>query len=106
MMLKHDTIIKDQLEKGVIEKVDRFNVDGMKHYIPHHLVITPQKATTQLRIVYDTSVKSKFGKSACIAAQCYYKTCVEFYLDSDYMKSGLYLISKRHSFRSDFGKVK
>ena len=58
MMLKYDTIIQDQLEKGIIEKVDRFKVDGMKHYIPHHVVITPQKATTKLRIVYDASARS------------------------------------------------
>ena len=61
MMLKYDTIIQDQLKKGVIEKVDRFKVDGMKHYIPYHLVIIPQKATTKLKIVYDASAKSKLG---------------------------------------------
>ena len=61
MMLKYDTIIQDQLEKGFIEKVDRFKVDSMKDYIPHHIVITPQKATMKLRIVYDASARSKFG---------------------------------------------
>ena len=64
MMLKYDTNIQDQLGKGLIEKFDRFNVDGMKHYIPHHVVITPQKATTKLRIVYDASAWSKFGNKS------------------------------------------
>ena len=71
MMLKYDTIIQDQLEKGVVEKVDRFNVDGIKHYIPHHVVITPQKATTKLRIVYDASAKSKFGNKSL--NECFYR---------------------------------
>ena len=71
MMLKYDTIIQDQLEKGIIEKVNRFKVDGMKHYIPHHVVITPQKATTKLRIVYDASARSKFGNKSL--NECLYR---------------------------------
>ena len=71
MMLKYDTIIQDQLEKGVIEKVDRFNVDGMKHYIPHHVVIAPQKATTKLRIVYNASARSNFGNKSL--KECLYR---------------------------------
>ena len=30
-----------------------------RNIIPHHAVITPQKSTTKLRVVYDASVKSK-----------------------------------------------
>ena len=71
MMLKYDTIIQDQLEKGIIEKVDRFKADGMKHYIPHHVVITPQKSTTKLRIVYDASARSKFGNKSL--NECLYR---------------------------------
>lgn len=55
----YDTIIQDQLEKGVIEKVDKTSVDGPKHYLPHHAVINPLNPTTKLRIVYDASAKSK-----------------------------------------------
>ena len=71
MMLKYDTIIQDQLEKGITEKVDRFKVDGMEHYIPHHVVITPQKATSKLRIVYDASARSKFGNKSL--NECLYR---------------------------------
>jgi hypothetical protein len=40
---KYDSIIQDQLKKGVIEKVNDSLSDGLVHYIPHHAVITPQK---------------------------------------------------------------
>ena len=55
---KYDAIIQDQLSKGVIEKVDVHVADGFVHYIPHHAVITPQKTTTKVRVVYDASAKT------------------------------------------------
>jgi hypothetical protein len=48
---KYNKVIQDQLNKGVIEKVDKNVQDGPIHYIPHHAVVTPQKSTTKLRIV-------------------------------------------------------
>ena len=54
-------IIEDQLKHGIIEKV-RHEVpssDTIKHYIPHHSVINPSKATTKVRIVYDASAKTR-----------------------------------------------
>lgn len=55
---KYDETIQDHLKKGVKEKVDS-NVDtGLKHFIPHHAVITPQILTTKVRIVYDASAKT------------------------------------------------
>ena len=71
MLPKYDSIIQDQLAKGVIEKVDRFKCDGIKHYIPHHVVITPQKTTTKLRVVYDASAKSKLGSKSL--NECLYR---------------------------------
>ena len=51
--------IKDQIEKGVIEKVLVDTVEGpIKHYCPHHPVITPLKTTTKVHIVYDASAKT------------------------------------------------
>lgn len=55
---KYDEIIQDQFKKGVIEKVENSGQSGLKHYIPHHAVITPQKTTTKVRIVYDASAKT------------------------------------------------
>ncbi|XP_060573569.1 uncharacterized protein LOC132731405 [Ruditapes philippinarum] len=41
------------MSKGVMEKVQ----NSGNHFIPHHVVITPQNSTTKLRIVYDASAK-------------------------------------------------
>ena len=59
LVQKYDDIIKDQLRKGIIEKVRTESNCTLKHYIPHHAVINPTKATTKVRIVYDASAKTK-----------------------------------------------
>ena len=62
MLKMYDNVIKDQLNKEVIESVDDNSIQGkLKHYIPHHAVVTPNKNTTKLRIVYDVSAKTKKG---------------------------------------------
>ena len=58
LMQKYDNIIQEQVDRGVIEKIDRFIQDGEKHYLSHHAIITPQKPTTKVRVVYDASAKS------------------------------------------------
>ena len=59
LLTKYDSVIQDQLLKGVIEKVDNESQDGIKHYLPHHAVINPLKQTTKLRVVYDASAKTR-----------------------------------------------
>ena len=59
LMKQYDSIIQDQLEKGVIEKVNSTLADGIRHYLPHHAVINPHKPTTKLRVVYDASPKTR-----------------------------------------------
>lgn len=60
LLSKYDDIIQQQLEQGIIEKVDHKTEEGpVNHYIPHHAVITPTKTTTKVRIVYDASAKTK-----------------------------------------------
>ena len=56
---QYDSIIQDQLDKGIIEKVENTYTDNIKHYLPHHAVINPHKPTTKLRVVYDASSKAK-----------------------------------------------
>ncbi|XP_060601761.1 uncharacterized protein LOC132755002 [Ruditapes philippinarum] len=44
--------------KGIIEEVKPNKSNGTVHYLAHHGVITPQKTTTKLRVVYDASAKT------------------------------------------------
>ena len=60
-MEEYDSVIKDQLNKGIIERVDSSepSITGRTHYIPHHPVIRRDKETTKLRVVYDASAKTQ-----------------------------------------------
>ena len=72
LLEQYDKIIQDQLSKGMIEKVTSNSEEGpIKHYIPHHPVITPSKHTTKMRIVYDASAKTR--KSAQSLNDCQYR---------------------------------
>ena len=72
MLYQYENIIKDQHEKGIIEKVDEKSKEGeRKHYIPHHAVFTPAKNTTKVRIVYDASAKTK--KTNLSLNECLYR---------------------------------
>ncbi len=53
---KYNNIIQEQLAQGIIEVADNALSDCI-HYIPHHPVLTPQKSTTKVRVVYDASSK-------------------------------------------------
>ena len=53
-------MIKDQLDKGIIERVDqseKVQPCHQIHYLPHHCVVREGKSTTKLRIVYNASAK-------------------------------------------------
>ena len=45
---KYDDIITYQLNKGIIGKVGSEPNSLIKHYIPHHAVVNPAKATTKV----------------------------------------------------------
>ncbi|EYC39640.1 hypothetical protein Y032_0647g1093 [Ancylostoma ceylanicum] len=53
----YDNTFKMQLDKHIIEEIPEGQriEKGVVHYIPHQPVITPQKETTKLRIVFDAS---------------------------------------------------
>ena len=57
--VKYDEVIQQQLGKGIIEKVSMKETPNVKHYIPHQAVLTPGKATTKVRVVYDATPKCK-----------------------------------------------
>ncbi|XP_074620271.1 uncharacterized protein LOC141879055 [Acropora palmata] len=63
-----DSIIKEQLNSGVIEKVAELEETEKVHYLPHHAVIRRDAETTKLRIVYDAS--SKEGKNGTSLNDC------------------------------------
>ena len=53
ILKEYDAVIKDQLNRGIVEIVDKKDVGemGKVHYMPHHAVIRRDKQTTKLRIV-------------------------------------------------------
>ncbi|VDM94943.1 unnamed protein product, partial [Onchocerca ochengi] len=64
LLLKYNETIREQLQSNIIEKVNpEMDQVGVIHYLPHHKVVTPTKATTKLRIVYDASSHTKGMKS-------------------------------------------
>lgn len=63
VLVEYDTVIRDQLQNGIVEEVQPTEKEPDKvHYLPHHAVIRRDKNTTKVRIVYDASSKS-FGPS-------------------------------------------
>ena len=61
LLTEYDTIIRDQLDKGIVEMVTQPTVTASDrvHYLPHHGVVRQDKATSKLRIVYDASARSE-----------------------------------------------
>ena len=60
ILREYDSIIQDQLQSGIIEKVDRTKCPdfGRVHYLPHHGVVGRDALTTKLRVVFDASSKA------------------------------------------------
>ena len=64
-LTKYDAVIQDQLHKDIIEIVpEEESANTSKHYIAHHEIVTPEKTTTKLRIVFDASAKTKKGNQS------------------------------------------
>ena len=64
-MNEYDSIVKEQLSTGVIEKVSELEEPGGNvHYLPHHAVIRGDAETTKLRIVYDASSKDSKNRTS------------------------------------------
>lgn len=61
ILKEYDGIIRDQLERGIVEVVDDpAQMDGGRlHYLPHHTVIRHEKETTKLRVVFDASAQGE-----------------------------------------------
>ena len=60
LLHKYDHVIQQQVNAGIIEEVvDVCGSSTRKYYLPHHPVLTPDKETTKIRIVYDASAKAQ-----------------------------------------------
>ena len=72
LLEQYEAIIQDQLQRGIVEKVTDNSEEGtLKHYIAHHPIITPSKNTTKVRVVYDTSAKTKQSQKSL--NECLYR---------------------------------
>ena len=71
VLREYDSVIKEQLASGVIEKVEESGKADRVHYIPHLAVIRKEASTTKLRVVYDASAKS--GKESASLNDCLHK---------------------------------
>ena len=68
---QYNEIIEEHPKRGIIERISYETNNVVKHYIPHHPVINPTKATTKMRIVYDASAKTKHGNKSL--NECLYR---------------------------------
>ena len=65
LLHKYDEIIQQQVKNNTIEEVDVTKPSETKrYYLPHHPILTPDKETTKIRIVYDASAKAKSTASS------------------------------------------
>ena len=56
MLTKYDSVIKDQLSQGVVERGEE-ELKGKEFYIPHKPVVHETAESTKTRIVYDASAR-------------------------------------------------
>uniref|UniRef100_A0A914Q4V3 Uncharacterized protein n=1 Tax=Panagrolaimus davidi TaxID=227884 RepID=A0A914Q4V3_9BILA len=64
LIKQYQVIIDDQLKRGTIEIAPRIPQGKIVHYLPHHAVLTPQKTTTKVRMVFDGSAKASKGNQS------------------------------------------
>ena len=61
IITEYQKFLNDHLQQGVIEKVHNNENSGLKHYLPFHPVLAPEKSITKVRIVYDASARLRSG---------------------------------------------
>ncbi|KAK6765070.1 hypothetical protein RB195_025124 [Necator americanus] len=54
LLERYNEVFKEQLRQHILEKIPNESTPQVSrvHYIPHHAVLTPHKATTKLRVVF------------------------------------------------------
>ena len=68
VLMEYASIIQDQLEAGIIERVVELEKAPKVHYLPHQAVIRKESSTTKVRVVYDAS--SREGKVGTSLNDC------------------------------------
>ncbi|XGW15203.1 hypothetical protein V3C99_001024, partial [Haemonchus contortus] len=59
-MMKYNEVIKDQLQRGIIEQVPSMELSKPSHYLSHHGVVkTDSNQNIKVRCVFDGSAKMK-----------------------------------------------
>lgn len=73
LLKEYDAVFRDQLEKGIIEKVNISHDKGQSkiHFLSHHCVIRCNHDTTKLRVVFDGSAKA--GSDSLSLNDCLYQ---------------------------------
>ena len=62
---EYHSVMKEQLQEGIIEPAPREPTGEVIHYIPHHPVIRDNAESTKMRIVYDCSARQTL-KEPCL----------------------------------------
>ena len=62
LLLDYNKVFEDQLKEGIIELAP-LQEESRAHYLPHQAVLSPNKTTTKLRVVFDASAKGDKGTS-------------------------------------------
>lgn len=60
---QYKSFIHEYISLNHMEAVPAAKLSSCKYFMPHHCVIKPQSSTTKLRVVFDASCKTSFGKS-------------------------------------------
>ena len=71
LLMRYNEVIQSQIKQGVVERAVEDKKETLKHYLPHHPILTPTKSITKIRVVYDASVKSKKGAKSL--NECLYR---------------------------------
>ncbi|CAB4039992.1 Hypothetical predicted protein [Paramuricea clavata] len=69
LLTEYDSIIREQVERGIVEQVAALEKVDKVHYLPHQAVIRKDAVTTKVRVVYDTSseeCKSGISLNDCL----------------------------------------
>ena len=54
-LVEYNTIMREQIERGILEPAPTQPTGEIVHYVPHHPVIREEAESTKMRIVYDCS---------------------------------------------------